>query len=167
MLAFYLPKRTRTSIWGSQRNDELHCKRSISWALSIASCPYPFLLLHFPCSPGCPQQWIQYCLEYVVLIPWRHQHLQNPFPFSPFCFLFQQFSVFAPIRNSPLVPAYYTGQHALPAPWLPAAIKHALQLVAEAWHPIQEETASEPPLLSCSGSCTSMYRIVKYIPRHN
>ena len=167
VLASYLPERVRTSIWGTQRNDELHHKRSISWALFVASCLCPFSLPLFPSSPRYLQQRIQYSLQCVTLIPWRDQHLQNPFPSSPFCFLFMQFSIFVPMKHLPLLPVFYAGQQALLAPWLPTAIVHALQPTVEAWHPIHKETAIVPPLLSCSGSCTSMYGNAEYIPRHD
>ena len=129
--------------------------------------PLSFLAALFPCSLGCLQQRIQYFLQSVKLIPWRDQHPHNPFPSSPFCFLFQQYSVSVPTKNLPLLPVYFTGQHALPAPWLPTAIVDELQPAAEARHPILEETVSELPPLSCSGFCTSMYEIAECIPRHD
>ena len=100
-LASYLPERVRTSIWGTQRNDEVHRKQSISWALSVAACPCPSSLPLFLCSPGCLQQRIQYSLQFVKLILWRDQLPQNPFPSSPFCFLFQQFFVSVPDEEPP------------------------------------------------------------------
>ena len=166
-LTSYLPERVRTPIWGTQRNDEVHRKRSISWALSVASCLCPSSLPLFPCSSGCLQQRIQYSLQFVKLILWKDQHPQNPFPSSPFCFLYQQFSVFVPTKNLPLLPVYCTGQHALPAPWLLVAIVHVLQPSAKARHPNLEETVSELPPPSCSGSCTLMYRTSGCIPRHD
>ena len=71
------------------------------------------------------------------------------------------------MKHLPLLLAHYTGQHAMLGPWLLTVIEHALQPIARAWHLTHEETTSEPPFLSCSGSCTSMYKIIEYTPGHN
>ena len=164
VLASYLPERVRTSIWGTQRNDEVHHKRSISWALSVASCLCPSSLPLFPGMSVATDTVLSLICD---TDPLEGPAPPEPFPSSPFCSLFQQFSISVLSMNLPLLPVYCTSQHALPAPWLPAAIMHVLQLAAEDRHPILEETTSELPPPSCSGSCTLMYGTSRCIPRHD
>ena len=71
--------------------------------------PLPFLAAPLPIFPWVPATANTVLLQCVKLIPWRDQHPQNPFPSSLFCFLCQQFFVFVPMKNLPLLPIYYTG----------------------------------------------------------
>ena len=128
--------------------------------------PLSFLTAPFPLFP-----WVPAIADIILSSICETNPLEGlappkPFPLQPFFFPFSAIFVFLPMKNLPLLPIHCTGQHALPASWLPAAIAHVLQPIAEARHPIHKETMSEPPPLSCSGSCTLVYRISEYTPRH-
>lgn len=166
MLASCLPKRSRTHIWGAERNDEMHHKQSI-WLPTLA-------VSSVLCC--CSTSWFPFgdCNYGYSTLSFNIRHwslggtsttraLPPPAFFVSFC----SFFVFDVTKYSPLLPTYSTNQNVLLAPWLFVAIELVFQTIAKTRPQLCKELERRPPPLSFLGSCTSMYRVFGFVPRHD